>query len=56
MVGCILVFLKINGFNSSNAKETVTHDVAFVIHSVLIIASVVVLFFGAQNPFIYFNF
>lgn len=56
IAGCIIVFLKLKGFNSLNAKEAVTHESAFVLHSLLIIASVVVLFFGAQNPFIYFNF
>src|SRR5574344_3075228 len=56
IAGCIIIFLKLNGFNSSNAKDAITHNSAFLVHSVLIIASVVVLFFGAQNPFIYFNF
>src|SRR5574344_9464 len=56
IAGCIIIFLKLNGFNSSNTKEAVTHNGAFIIHSGLIVASVVVLFFGAQNPFIYFNF
>lgn len=55
-VGCVLIFLKLNCFDSSNAKEAVTHTGAYLVNSILIILSVLVLYFGAQNPFIYFNF
>lgn len=56
VAGCVIVFLKLKAFNSSNAKEAVTHNYAYLINFVLIFVSVLVLYFGAQNPFIYFNF
>lgn len=56
IIGCLLVFFRLKSFNSSNAKEAVTHNGAFAVNSFLMILSVIVLFFGAQNPFIYFNF
>lgn len=55
-VGCVLVFLKLKSFDSSNAKESVTHSSAYLVNSILMVLSVIVLYFGAQNPFIYFNF
>lgn len=56
VAGCITVFLKIKCFNSSDAKKAVIYNQAFVFHTILIVLSVTVLYFGAQNPFIYFNF
>lgn len=56
VVGCIIVFLKLKTFNSSNTQEVVTHNIAYFVNFVLIFVSVLVLYFGAQNPFIYFNF
>lgn len=56
VVGCIIVFLKLKQFNSSNTHEAVTHNYAYFVNFVLIFVSVLVLYFGAQNPFIYFNF
>ncbi len=56
VVGCIIVFLKLKSFNSSNTHETVTHNYAYFVNFILIFESVLVLYFGAQNPFIYFNF
>lgn len=56
VVGCIIVFLKLKQFNSSNTLEAVTHNYAYFVNFVLIFVSVLVLYFGAQNPFIYFNF
>ena len=56
IIGCLLVFFRLKSFDSSNAKESVTHNCAFAVNSFLMILSVIVLFFGAQNPFIYFNF
>ena len=56
VVGCIIVFLKLKTFNSSNTQEAVTHNYAYFVNFVLIFVSVLVLYFGAQNPFIYFNF
>lgn len=56
VVGCIIVFLKFKAFNSSNTQEAVTHNYAYFVNFVLIFVSVLVLYFGAQNPFIYFNF
>ena len=56
VVGCIIVFLKLKAFNSSNTQEAVTHNYTYFVNFVLIFASVLVLYFGAQNPFIYFNF
>lgn len=56
IVGCVIVFLKLKAFNSSNAKEAVIHNQAYLVNFVLIFVSVLVLYFGAQNPFIYFNF
>ena len=56
VVGCIIVFLKLKQFNSSNTQEAVTHNYAYFVNFVLIFVSVLVLYFGAQNPFIYFNF
>lgn len=56
VVGCIIVFLKLKSFNSSNTHETVTHNYAYFVNFILIFVSVLVLYFGAQNPFIYFNF
>lgn len=55
-VGCIIVFLKLKQFNSSNTQEAVTYNYAYFVNFVLIFVSVLVLYFGAQNPFIYFNF
>lgn len=56
VVGCIIVFLKLKSFNSSNTHETVTHNYAYFVNFILIFVSVLILYFGAQNPFIYFNF
>lgn len=56
VVGCIIVFLKLKAFNSSNTQETVTHNYTYFVNFVLIFVSILVLYFGAQNPFIYFNF
>lgn len=56
VVGCIIVFLKLKSFNSSNTHETVTHNYAYFVNFILIFVSVLALYFGAQNPFIYFNF
>lgn len=56
IAGCITVFLKLNSFNSSDAKNAIIHNQAFTVNTVLIVLSVIVLYFGAQNPFIYFNF
>lgn len=56
VVGCIIVFFKLKSFNSSNTHETVTHNYAYFVNFILIFVSVLVLYFGAQNPFIYFNF
>lgn len=56
VVGCIIVFLKLKTFNSSNTQEAVTYNYAYFVNFVLIFVSVLVLYFGAQNPFIYFNF
>lgn len=56
VVGCIIVFLKLKSFNSSNTHETATHNYAYFVNFILIFVSVLVLYFGAQNPFIYFNF
>ena len=56
IAGCVIVFLKLKAFNSSNAKEAVTHSNAYLVNFILIFVSVLVLYFGAQNPFIYFNF
>ncbi len=56
VVGCIIVFLKLKAFNSSNTQEAVTHNYAYFVNFFLIFVSVLVLYFGAQNPFIYFNF
>lgn len=56
VVGCIIVFLKLKQFNSSNTQEAVTHNYAYFVNFVLIFVSILVLYFGAQNPFIYFNF
>lgn len=56
VVGCIIVFLKLKSFNFSNTHETVTHNYAYFVNFILIFVSVLVLYFGAQNPFIYFNF
>ena len=56
VVGCIIVFLKFKAFNSSNTQEAVTHNYTYFVNFVLIFVSVLVLYFGAQNPFIYFNF
>ena len=56
VVGCIIVFLKLKAFNSSNTQEAVTHNYAYFVNFILIFVSVLVLYFGAQNPFIYFNF
>ena len=56
VVGCIIVFLKLKTFNSSNTQEAVTHNYAYFVNFVVIFVSVLVLYFGAQNPFIYFNF
>lgn len=56
VVGCIIVFLKLKAFNSSNTQEAVTHNYTYFVNFVLIFVSVHVLYFGAQNPFIYFNF
>ena len=56
VVGCIIVFLKLKTFNSSNTQEAVTHNYSYFVNFVLIFVSVLVLYFGAQNPFIYFNF
>lgn len=56
VVGCIIVFLKLKAFNSSNTHEAVTHNYAYFVNFILIFVSVLVLYFGAQNPFIYFNF
>lgn len=55
-VGCILIFIKLKCFDSSNAKDATTHSAAYFVNSILMILSVIVLYFGAQNPFIYFNF
>ncbi len=56
VVGCIIVFLKLKTFNSSNTQEAVTHNYSYFVNFLLIFVSVLVLYFGAQNPFIYFNF
>ena len=56
IAGCVIVSLKLKAFNSSNAKEAVTHSYAYLVNFILIFVSVLVLYFGAQNPFIYFNF
>lgn len=56
VVGCIIVFLKLKSFNSSNTQEAVTHNYTYFVNFVLFFVSVLVLYFGAQNPFIYFNF
>lgn len=56
IAGCVIVFLKLKAFNSSNAKEAVTHSNAYLVNFILIFVSVLELYFGAQNPFIYFNF
>src|SRR5574344_683966 len=56
IIGLITIFVKLQSFNSSNSVDCKVHVQPFLVHSVLIVLSVLILYFGAQNPFIYFNF
>ncbi len=56
IIGLITIFVKLQSFNSSNSVDCKVHVQPFLVHSVLIVFSVLILYFGAQNPFIYFNF
>lgn len=56
VAGFIIALIKVDAFNSSDAYEHKTHSVAYLVHGLLVFASVIILYFSAQNPFIYFNF
>ena len=56
LVGIFIVFTKFKSFNSSNSHEHETHTLAFVTNALLAVLSVIMLFNGSANPFIYFNF
>ena len=56
VAGFIIALIKVDAFNSSDAYEHKTHTIAYLVHGLLVFASVIILYFSAQNPFIYFNF
>lgn len=56
ITGLMIIFVKTRMFDSSNSKECITNNTAYFIQFILMFASVATLYFGAQNPFIYFNF
>ena len=56
VVGIVISFLTLKKFDSSNSKEASISTLTYGINSVLFILSILVMYFGAQNPFIYFNF
>ena len=56
VAGMIISFITIKKFDSSNSKEASISTLTYSFNSVLFILSILVMYFGAQNPFIYFNF
>ncbi|MBW7570373.1 MBOAT family O-acyltransferase [Succinivibrio faecicola] len=56
ILGFLVAFSSLPSFSSSDAYEQKTHIKAYIVHSILVFFSVIILFFNAQNPFIYFNF
>lgn len=56
ILGFLVAFSSIPSFTSSDAYEQKTHIKAYIVHAILVFFSVIILFFNAQNPFIYFNF
>lgn len=54
--GFLVAFAKFPSFTSSDAYEQKTHIKAYIVHAILVLFSVIILYFNAQNPFIYFNF
>ena len=56
VVGIVISFITLKKFDSSNSKEATISTLTYSINSVLFILSILVMYFGAQNPFIYFNF
>lgn len=56
VAGIIISFISIKKFDSSNSKEASISTLTYSFNSVLFILSILVMYFGAQNPFIYFNF
>lgn len=56
ILGFLVAFSSLPSFSSSDAYEQKTHIKAYIVHAILVFFSVIILFFNAQNPFIYFNF
>ena len=56
IVGFLVVFSNLSSFSSSDAYEQKTNSAAYIFHALLVFGSVIILYFNAQNPFIYFNF
>lgn len=56
IIGIVLSFITLKKFDSSNSKETSIRTLPYSVNALLFILSVLVMYFGAQNPFIYFNF
>lgn len=56
IAGCAIALFKLNSFDSSNAKDCKIHKISLLTNFVLVIVSITILYFGSQNPFIYFNF
>lgn len=56
ILGFLVAFSSLPSFTSSDAYEQRTHIKAYIVHAILVFFSVIILFFNAQNPFIYFNF
>ena len=56
IAGCAIALFKLNSFDSSNAKDCKIHKIPLLTNFVLVIVSITILYFGSQNPFIYFNF
>ena len=56
IAGCAIALFKLYIFDSSNAKDCKIHKIPLLTNFVLVIFSISILYFGSQNPFIYFNF
>ena len=56
ILGFLVAFSSLLSFSSSDAYEQKTHIKSYIVHAILVFFSVIILFFNAQNPFIYFNF
>lgn len=56
ILGFLVAFSSLPSFSSSDAYEQKTHIKAYIVHAILVFFSVIILYFNAQNPFIYFNF